>query len=140
MKTPNPKLQELENNYKRALADYQNLEKRMYQNSVLEKSRLVAKFLPLLDDLERAFKHTQDKGIELIVKQFGKTLNDLGVNRVVSEPGVDFDPLFMECIEMVEGEKDKVVEVLQQGYRLADQPMVLRPAKVTVGAGVTQSN
>ncbi len=138
LSTLKARVETLENDYKRALADYQNLEKRIFQTSVIEKSRLIARFLPLLDDLERAHKHTSDKGLELIIKQFYKTLSDLDVSRITSKPGMDFSPLSMECVETVTGEKGKVVEVLQQGYRLGES-MVLRPAKVTVGLG-SQSN
>jgi molecular chaperone GrpE (heat shock protein) len=39
----------------------------------------------------------------------------------------------MEAVEMVEGEKNKVVEVIQKGYKLNDK--LLKPARVKVGLG-----
>jgi molecular chaperone GrpE (heat shock protein) len=44
-----------------------------------------------------------------------------------------FDPLLMDCTEVVPGEKDQVVETVSKGYYLYDN--VLRPAKVKVGSG-----
>jgi molecular chaperone GrpE len=45
----------------------------------------------------------------------------------------DFDPTVMDAIEMTEGDKNKVIEVLQKGYLLNER--LIRPARVKVGLG-----
>lgn len=137
MKTPNPKLQELENNYKRALADYQNLEKRVAAQRADDVRFAVHNFasalLPVLDNLERANMHLADKGIEMIINQFLAALKAEGISEINST-NTEFNPELMDCINLVPGPKDQVVNTVEKGYLLHDR--VLRHAKVEVGAGV----
>ena len=140
-KTPQPNLGEsfqkqltiLDDKFKRALADYQNLERNQHQSKLLEKGKVISKFLPLLDGLELTHQHTQDPVTEMMVKEFKKVLNELGVSLIDSEKGSEFDSLSMDCVEVVAGEKDKVVKIIQPGYKLGE--VVLRPARVEVGDG-----
>ncbi|MBP9761804.1 nucleotide exchange factor GrpE [Candidatus Saccharibacteria bacterium] len=103
------------------------------------KSSVVKDLLPVIDNFERALKHIPEdlkgneyvKGIEGIVRQFEKTLADVGVKRIktVGEP---FDPRLHEAVSMEEGDGDQeiVSEELQSGYRLGDD--VIRHAMVRV--------
>lgn len=103
------------------------------------KANVVRDLLPVIDNFERALKHVPEeladndyiKGVQGIVKQFEKTLSDLGVTRIetVGEP---FDPRFHEAVSMEEGDgADEVVsEELQPGYTLGDE--VIRHAMVRV--------
>ncbi|QHO63260.1 nucleotide exchange factor GrpE [Candidatus Chazhemtobacterium aquaticus] len=129
-------IQDLENRFKRALADYQNLEKRhASQKGDLIKfanQGLLDKLLPLLDDLERAQAHLQDSGLELIIGQFRQLLISEGVTPIISDRQI-FDPQTMDCAEVVPGPKNKVVTTLAKGYYYHDR--VLRPARVEVGSG-----
>ena len=129
-------LRDLENRFKRALADYQNLEKRhASQKGDLIKfanQGLLDKLLPLLDDLERAQAHLQDSGLELIIDQFRQLLISEGVTPIISDRQI-FDPQTMDCAEVVPGPKNKVVTTLAKGYYYHDR--VLRPARVEVGSG-----
>lgn len=126
-------LTSLEDKFKRAMADYQNLERNQHQSKLLEKGKIISKFLPLLDGLELTHQHTQDPVTEMMVKEFKKVLNELGVSLIDSEKGREFNSLSMDCVEVVAGEKDKVVKIIQPGYMLGD--VVLRPARVEVGNG-----
>lgn len=130
------KIATLEDNYKRALADYQNLERsivtRVQSKMVFEKKILFASLLSLLDDLERASQHLDDKGIAMIVQQFHSTLKNEGVE-VITSDDQPFDPLTMECTDKVTGPKDVVINTLTKGYKFSDT--VLRVAQVTVGNG-----
>jgi molecular chaperone GrpE len=132
----NQKIKELEENWKRALADYQNLEKRVSQQQQsfvrLANASLIDKLLGVFDDLERASEHIKDHGLKLILNQFRSVLESEGVKEIETE-GKDFDPETMDCTEMVPGPKNKVIKVLLKGYRLNDH--VIRPAKVQVGKG-----
>jgi molecular chaperone GrpE len=127
---------ELENNWKRALADYQNLQKRTAEERTsflsFANSTVIRKLLPILDNLEMTQKHLEDAGVQMIIKEFVQALHEEGVVEVETE-GKDFDPLVMEAVEMVEGPENKVVNVIQKGYFLKEK--LLRPARVNVGKG-----
>jgi len=128
------KPQELEDQLKRALADYQNLEKRVEEErkllSKLSASLLIEKLLPVLDNLEKAQVHLKDEGLEIVIKQFNDILTGEGVEEVAAE-GAQFNPNFHEAVESQQGEHDNVViKVLTKGYKIEDT--ILRPAKVIV--------
>jgi len=125
---------ELENNWKRSLADYKNLEKRVteekYALRELANLVLVSRLLPVLDNLEMVDAHVNDTGLKYTIKEFRQILEDDGL--------IEFNPLAqtfdantMEAIETVEGEDGKVIEVLRKGYFLKDK--LVRPARVKVG-------
>jgi molecular chaperone GrpE len=128
------KVESLENSWKRALADYKNLEKRTNEERMsylnLMKIQVLENFLPFIDNLEKIEENTKIEGLSLTLKDLKKTLNLMGVQEVETE-GKDFDPNTMEAIEMAEGEKNKVLKVHQKGYLLNGN--LLRPAKVAVG-------
>lgn len=130
------KLTELEDNWKRALADYRNLENRVSQQQEtfvrLASASLIDKLLGVLDDLERAAGHLNDKGLNLVLSQFRSVLESEGVKEVEVE-GEPFDPETMDCVEMVKGPKNLVVKTILKGYTLNDH--VVRPVKVVVGKG-----
>jgi len=103
------------------------------------KASVVRNLLPVVDNFERALKHVPEdlkgndyiKGVQGVVKQFEKTLADLGVVRIktVGEP---FDPTWHEAVSMEEGDgtEEIVSEELQAGYALGDE--VIRHAMVRV--------
>lgn len=127
---------ELEENYKRVLADYQNQERRFKETQTqivkFANATLLEKILLNIDSLEMAQNHLQDTGLAMIIKQFIETLKTEGLQLIESD-GKIFDPLIMDCVEVVPGPKDFVVETSSKGYLLFDK--VLRPAKVKVGSG-----
>lgn len=132
--TEHGRSQELENQLKRALADYQNLERRVDEErrllSTLSAALLIEKFLPILDNLESAQKHLNDQGLEIVTRQFKDILAQEGVEEIQAE-GSTFDPHLHEAAEVIEGENDNtIVKVLVKGYKLNDK--VLRPAQVVV--------
>jgi molecular chaperone GrpE len=103
------------------------------------KADVVRSLLPVIDSFERALKHAPQgladndyvKGIQGVVKQFEKTLAELGVERIktVGEP---FSPHLHEAVSMEdgEGEHEVVSEELQAGYVMGEE--VLRHAMVRV--------
>jgi len=121
--------------WKRAVADYRNLEMRMAKEKeewVKFGNRvLLMQVLEILDDLERAKEHVKDGGLGLIIDKFRRLLQDQGVSEL--EVGKEFDPNVMECVDLVSGEKNEIVRVEQKGYLYHDR--LLRPAKVKVGKG-----
>lgn len=113
------KIEELENQLKRALADYQNLQKRFekereqvvkFANEVL-----LVNLIGILD------------GLEMVSSQFREILKQGGFERVKVRKGDQFDPKLMEAIE---GEGEKVEKVLSAAYKLHDK--IIKPARVQV--------
>jgi len=129
-------LQEFKEKHARAVADYQNLQKRIeHQQSQflhLTTAALIGKYLTILDDLERAAAHVQDEGLELVIHHFHELLKEEGVTEIQTH-GQPFNPEIMDCVETVPGDKDQVVRVIQKGYHLGES--LIRPAKVEVGTG-----
>ena len=104
--------------------------------------KFITAILPVLDDMERAIENgakTDDpavlrEGMELIHQKFMKTLEAQGVSKIETTDA-DFDTDVHEAVAMVPGmgddKKGKVIDCLQQGYKLNDK--VIRHAKVAVG-------
>lgn len=130
------KIKDLEDRWKRALADYDNLRKRVEREKEgfvkFSNAILIDKLLPVLDSLEKCTEHLKDKGLELTLDQFRKVLESERLKEMKVE-GKKFDPEKMDATEVIEGKKNEVVEVVLKGYNLNDR--VLRPAKVKVGQG-----
>jgi len=103
------------------------------------KASVVRDLLPVIDNFERALRHVPSelvdndyvKGVGGILKQFEKTLADIGVTRIATV-GEAFDPNLHEAVSVEEGEgsQEVVSEELQAGYALGED--VLRHAVVRV--------
>lgn len=130
------KIAELEDKWKRAMADYRNLENRMHeQRSEWVKSAnrdVLLRLLPILDTLILAHQHTSDQTLQVVITQFLDIVKGEGVTKIETI-GKEFDPNLMEAISTTEGEENKVVEEVRTGYKLHEK--VLRPAQVIVGSG-----
>lgn len=130
------RIQELENNWKRALADYKNLEKRNAEEKlagiIFANEVLIQAILPSIDNLEMTEKHCDDMGLKITLKELKQTLANHGVKEIEAL-NKDFDPSIMEAIDVTEGEKNKVMEILTKGYLLNDR--LIRPVRVKVGSG-----
>lgn len=127
-------VENLENQLKRSLADYQNLQKRIEQEKIswikLSNKDLLLKLLPGIDSLLLADKHTKDEGVALSIKHFLDVLETVGVKKIETI-GKDFDPNIMEAVSTAQGEEGKVLEETKVGYTLNGE--VIRPAQVIVG-------
>lgn len=113
------KIEELENQLKRALADYQNLQKRFEKEREqvvkFANQTLLVNLISILD------------GFEMVFVQFKDFLRLGGFERVEVGAGDNFDPKLMEAIE---GEGEKVEKVLSAAYKLHDK--IIKPARVRV--------
>ncbi len=128
-------IEDWEGKYKRARADYINLERRVKKQQEefvkFANSVLILKLLPILDDLEKAVETSGDDGLRLLLKNLKEVLKSEGVEETKVKVGGKFDPNIMECaVSEGVGEKPKVAEVLRKGYRIKGK--VLRPAQVRV--------
>ncbi len=128
------KFEEAENSYKRALADYQNLQKRVTderRDLILAANRdLLLRILSVLDTLILANKHDESEGLKVSIHKFLDVLKSEGVTKIETV-GLDFNPQIMEAIATGEGDEGKVIEEIQEGYLLHDK--LLRAALVKVG-------
>jgi molecular chaperone GrpE len=131
----------------RTRADYINYKKEVETNRAAERKfatkRFIEDLLPVLDayDMARANKETWESvesnwrmGVEYIFTQFKTILENEGVTQF-GKIGDRFDPLLHETMQSVsvesEDENDKIVRVLQNGYKMHEN--ILRPARVHVG-------
>lgn len=140
-KDSDARLEDLENQLKRAVADYRNLEKRV-QDEKRETAKfanldLLSRLIPAFDTLFFAAKFTNDEGVKLTAKNLITVLGDVGVEKVKTE-GEEFNPEVMEAIEAVDGDENKVTEEVRPGFTLFGK--LLRPAHVKVGKGNLKNN
>jgi molecular chaperone GrpE len=138
-------LEEMEQRWKRALADYANLQKdvarermEMGQYATL---RVVERFLPVFDNFHVAVSHmpqTEDKtvlnwalGVGFIQKQIDDAMKDLGLTAIVTE-GKTFDAAKHEAVGEEDGGKPpgSILKEVQKGYEINGK--VVRPSKVIV--------
>ncbi len=122
------------NKYLRALADYQNLDRRMRDERVeirkAAEASVILDLLPFLDTLNQAEVFIKDPGLKMVKDTFIQQLASMGV-KTIDVLNKEYDPYTAEAIEVVEGEQENiVVEVVRNGYMLFDK--ILRPAQVKV--------
>jgi molecular chaperone GrpE len=133
-------LAQMEDRYKRALADLDNYRKR----AARELDRLVGEradallrdWLEVVDGVERALRQKPEnplyEGLRAVFDQMEAALARQGVRRI-GEPGEVFDPNRHEAISVEETDAapDRtVLDVARSGYARDDR--VLRPAQVVV--------
>ncbi|MER7673637.1 nucleotide exchange factor GrpE [Kitasatospora sp. NPDC096128] len=138
-----PEAEELEDRWRRALADLDNLRKRhareLPREREAERAKVAAAFLPVVDNLELALAHagagdpgTIISGVRAVRDQAVEVLRSLGYPRY-DETGVPFHPEQHEVVSVVD-EPDTtagtVVQVLRPGY--GEPGRRLRPAAVAV--------
>lgn len=131
-------IEELTNLWKRALADYQNLQKRQEREKAdfvqYANANLILKLLAALDHLEKVQTYLKDDGLDLAIKELKKVLAEEGLAEIEAL-GKGFNPQEMEAVGVAEGGKDgQAAEVVCKGYRLKGR--VVRPAKVKVAKAV----
>lgn len=124
--------QELEDKYKRALADYQNLLKRTAQEkqdfAKYANEQLILDILPVYDNLKISLEHINKEteknswveGINFVLKQFTDILSNLGVEEIETK-GKKFNPEYMEAIE---GQGEKIKKQVKAGYRYKGKVIV----------------
>ncbi|HUK71341.1 MAG TPA: nucleotide exchange factor GrpE [Streptosporangiaceae bacterium] len=135
---------QLEDAWRRALADLDNLRKRAArqagQQRADERARVAAEWLPVLDNLELALEHAGQadgaivEGIRAVRDQAVAVLARLGFPRR-DDMGTKFDPAHHEAVASVPAPNvpaGTVVRVLRPGY--GDDDRQLRPAAVVVAA------
>jgi molecular chaperone GrpE len=133
---------ELEDRWKRALADLDNYRKRSgreVERQVAERTERMARdWLEVVDSIDRAMaseaapENPLAAGLRAVHEQIEATLDRYGIERVgaVGEP---FDPALHEAVgiqETTAQPENTIVDVTRAGYGMGDR--LLRPAQVVV--------
>ena len=130
----------------RLQAEFENYKKRMSREIGQIEERIIDReiidFIPLYDNLQRAFANYSDEtdaasfvaGVEKIFAQFDQILKAKGVTPIQAE-GEKFDPTKHEALLSVESSEEKniILEEFERGYERNGR--VLRPCKVKVSKG-----
>ena len=139
-------LLETKDKYLRLYSEFENYRRRTSKEKVeminSANKELISLILPVIDDFERAIKLTSKEnldtsmeGFELIFQKLNSLLEKQGVKKMEIKTGDDFDSDFHEAITKIASKKnlkDKIVDVIENGYMLDDK--VIRFAKVVTGS------
>ena len=133
--------EELNDRYKRMLAEFENYKKRSQKEREgiygLITGDVVATMLPIMDNLEKAAEAKTDdsnyqEGVRLVVRQFSEALKRLGLEPIESI-GTRFNPEFHEAVSHIEdstkGEQE-IVQEYRKGYKIGNK--VVRHSMVIV--------
>jgi molecular chaperone GrpE len=138
-------LAEMEERWRRALADFDNLRKRVAREASQqrddERARVAALWLPVLDNLELALQHADADpaaivaGVRAVRDQALAVLAELGYPRRADENG-QFDPSRHEAVAALPDTQHPpgtILQVIRPGY--GSDERLLRPAAVVVAKG-----
>ncbi len=135
------KWQDVNEKYLRTLAEYDNYRKRTIKEKESiypeAKATVVEKFLPVMDNFQRAIDSAENKdafydGVVMLKKQMDDVFTSLGVEEIkaVGEP---FNPDFHNAVMHIDDEEageNVVVEEFQKGYKIGER--VIRHSMVKV--------
>lgn len=145
------KAEEYLDQLRRTQAEFVNYRRRMgkeqLEGRIAAQSELLYHLLPVLDDLELALRSAPTEmcpqawvqGLFLVARRLESMLDQLGVQRV-GAVGEQFNPRWHEAItteSRADAPEGTILNTLQQGYIIEDH--VIRPARVTVARGTSQS-
>ena len=135
------KYNDVNEKYLRTLAEYDNYRKRTIKEkeSIYPEAKAVVieKFLPVLDNFQRAIDSAENKdafyeGVVMLKKQMDDVLATLGVEEIKAV-GEEFNPEFHNAVMHVEDEnagENIILEEFQKGYKIGDR--VIRHSMVKV--------
>jgi molecular chaperone GrpE len=137
------KIAELEDSWRRTAAELDNFRKRCAKDVVRareqERAAVAVRWLPVLDNLERALDHASSnpdqivEGVRAVHQQALAVLAELGYPRRDDETGKAFDPAHHEAVSTIADEDlvpGTVAHVVRPGY--GPDGEILRPASVVV--------
>lgn len=129
------------NQFKRALADYHNLEKRVTEGrselTAWAGAEVIKRILPVVDHFDKALLGASEedqqsgwfKGVKMSVGQLHQILRDEGLEQI--EADGQFDPALHEAVDTKEGKENQILEIVEKGWLLNGK--IVRPARVVVG-------
>lgn len=119
----------------RTRADFENFRKQVdiqkEQARKMSQDATVMKLLPLIDDMSRAISSNPEV-LAPIAKTLEKTMSELGLSKIQTAEGTEFNPDFHDAVSVdeSEGSREVIAEELRPGYLYNNE--VLRPAMVKV--------
>lgn len=133
----------------RTAADFENYRRRSRRDAqsavALAEEKIAARFLPIVDNLERAIAHGEENGevddsqslldgVKMVHRQFLVALAECQIEPFESA-GEIFDPELHEAIQQAESDvpRNTVTLEVQRGYRRGER--LVRPAMVVVSSG-----
>lgn len=131
---------DINDKYLRLMAEYDNYRKRTQKEREdiypAATATAAGKFLPVLDNLERAEQFEPDsedfkKGFNMICQSFREVFASIGIEEINAEKGESFNADLHHAVMHVEDPEqgeNVIVQVLQKGYRMGDR--VIRYAMV----------
>ena len=137
----NSEYDELNDRYKRLLAEFENYKKRSQKEKEniygMITGDVVSSMLPIMDNLEKAAEaKTEDTqyqdGVKLVARQFQEALKRLGLEEIEAV-GQKFDPEFHEAVSHIEDEtkgEQEIVQEYRKGYRIGSK--IVRHSMVVV--------
>lgn len=137
----NSEYEELNDRYKRLLAEFENYKKRSQKEKDgiygMITGDVVATMLPIMDNLEKAATaKTEDtqyqEGVNLVARQFQEALKRLGLEEIETI-GQRFNPEFHEAVSHVQDEtkgEQEIVQEYRKGYKIGNK--VVRHSMVIV--------
>lgn len=135
------KYNDVNEKYMRTLAEYDNYRKRTIKEkeSIYPEAKAVVieKFLPVMDNFQRAIDSAENKdgfyeGVVMLKKQMDEVLAALGVEEIKSI-GEEFNPELHNAVMHIDDEEqgeNVIVEEFQKGYKIGDR--VVRHSMVKV--------
>lgn len=131
--------EELKVQLARALADYDNLKKRVEKEKEevvrYANQQLIEEILPSIELLERVYVHSGDPGVAGVLSSLKEVLRENGVLVIKPAAGEKFDEQRHEAVETVSSSstdrEGMIAEVVNTGYVWADGKLIV-PAKVKV--------
>lgn len=128
----------------RAAADLENFRKRSAREKTdairYGNQRLVEELLPVFDNFAMGMMAAEKEagsmihmGMQMVQKQLEDFLSNQGIEEVIVERGVEFDPNLHDAMsqeESEEFEEGKVLRVMRKGYKMGER--LVRPANVVV--------
>ena len=132
----------------RLAAEFENFKKRASQEKIqasnYAKELALKDILDFIGTFERGLLLSQDKdknsdfyrGMQAILKDSDTLLSKNDIKKIQSKEGDNFNPSIHEAIEVRESSsipKDKIINVIQNGYTINDK--LLKPSLVVVSSG-----
>lgn len=143
---------ELYDKYVRLVADFDNYKKRVAKEKAdimaYGNEELIKEFLGVVDNLERAIKHSGSaedvgsivEGVKLVHRMFLNSLEKFGVKAISISKGDRFDPRYHQAVEHVVSNEitpGLIISEVLKGYTLKDK--LLRPSVVVVARAEEKS-
>ncbi len=137
-------LDQFSDGWQRERAEFANYRKQAAKNEEFHRQTsridILRKYLDIHDDIDLAIKNMPEhikedpwsNGILLIQQKLNNVLKSEGLEPITSEDN-EFDPNLHEAISLEENpdvESGKIIETVQQGYKIGDR--VVRPSRVRV--------